>query len=98
VRVFALANGVATANTMQRMDELAKKGVFDPKDANAWKEGYSLIQAIRMRSHQELLNRGEELTNLIDPNDLNPLDRRILRESFRQAQRLQQKLELTYQL
>jgi len=98
VRVFALANGVATANTLERMNELARKGVFDPKDANAWKEAYSLIQAIRMRSHQELLNQGEELTNFIDPDDLNPLDRRILRESFRQAQRLQQKLELTYQL
>ena len=98
VRVFALANGVETANTLERMDELAKKGVFDPKDANAWKEGYSLIQAIRMRAHQEMLAKGEELTNYIDPDDLNPLDRRILRESFRQAQRLQQKLEVTYQL
>jgi CBS domain-containing protein len=97
-RVFALANGVAQANTLERMDQLAKKGVFDPKDANAWKEAYSLIQAIRMRSHQELLNRSEPLTNYINPDDLNPLDRRILRESFRQAQRLQQKLELTYQL
>lgn len=98
VRVFALANGVETANTLERMDELAKQGFFDDKDANAWKEAYSLIQAIRMRAHQEMLNRGEELTNYIDPDDLNPLDRRILRESFRQAQRLQQKLELTYQL
>jgi len=97
-RVFALANGVAEANTLERMDQLAKKGVFDPKDANAWKEAYSLIQAIRMRSHQELLNRNEPLSNYINPDDLNPLDRRILRESFRQAQRLQQKLELTYQL
>jgi CBS domain-containing protein len=98
VRVFALANGVAEANTLERMDQLAKKGVFDQKDANAWKEAYSLIQAIRMRSHQELLNRDEPLSNYINPDDLNPLDRRILRESFRQAQRLQQKLELTYQL
>jgi len=97
-RVFALANGVAEANTLERMDQLAKKGVFDPKDANAWKEAYSLIQAIRMRSHQELLNRNEPLSNYINPDDLNPLDRRILRESFRQAQRLQQKLEVTYQL
>ncbi|MDI9246809.1 putative nucleotidyltransferase substrate binding domain-containing protein [Marinobacter sp. CHS3-4] len=97
-RVFALANGVAQANTLERMDQLAKKGVFDPKDANAWKEAYSLIQAIRMRSHQELLNRNEPLSNYINPDDLNPLDRRILRESFRQAQRLQQKLEVTYQL
>ncbi|MCK0164701.1 putative nucleotidyltransferase substrate binding domain-containing protein [Marinobacter sp. S6332] len=98
VRVFALANGVKNANTLERMDELVGKGIFDDKDANAWKDAYSLIQAIRMRSHQEMLERGEELTNFIDPNDLNPLDRRILRESFRQAQRLQQKLELAYQL
>lgn len=98
VRVFALANGVATANTLERMTELAKKGIFDEKDANAWQEGYSLIQAIRMRAHQEQLQQGEELSNYINPDNLNPLDRRILRESFRQAQRLQQKLEVTYQL
>ena len=98
VRVFALANGVATANTLERMAELAKKGIFDGKDANAWQEAYSLIQAIRMRAHQEQLKNGEELSNYINPDNLNPLDRRILRESFRQAQRLQQKLEVTYQL
>ncbi|MEX2475894.1 putative nucleotidyltransferase substrate binding domain-containing protein [Marinobacter sp.] len=98
VRVFALANGVEEANTLERMDRLVAKEVFDPKDANAWKEGYSLIQAIRMRAHQEMLERGEPLSNYINPDDLNPLDRRILRESFRQAQRLQQKLEVTYQL
>lgn len=98
VRVFALANGVATANTLERMEELAKKGIFNDKDANAWQEAYSLIQAIRMRAHQEQLKNGEELSNYINPDNLNPLDRRILRESFRQAQRLQQKLEVTYQL
>jgi CBS domain-containing protein len=98
VRVFALANGVEAANTLERMDHLVDKGAFDFKDADAWKDSYSLIQAIRMRAHQEMLNRNEELTNYIDPNELNPLDQRILRESFRQAQRLQQKLELTYQL
>lgn len=98
VRVFALANGIENANTRERMNELVQKGVFDAKDADAWRDAYSLIQAIRMRSHQEMLNRGEELTNYINPDDLNPLDKRILRESFRQAQRLQQKLEVTYQL
>ncbi len=98
VRVFALAHGVAAANTLERIDELAKQEVFDTKDANAWKEAYSLIQAIRMRAHQEMLAKNDDLTNYIDPDDLNPLDRRILRESFRQAQRLQQKLEITYQL
>ena len=98
IRVFALANGIKAANTLERLNELAKKGIFDNKDAGAWKESYSLIQAIRMRAHQDMLANDEPLTNYIDPDDLNPLDRRILRESFRQAQRLQQKLELAYQL
>ena len=98
IRVFALANGVAAANTLERMDDLARKGVFDAKDASAWHKSYSLIQALRMRAHNQMLENDEPLTNYIDADDLNPLDRRILREAFRQAQRLQQKLELTYQL
>ncbi|WP_166252456.1 putative nucleotidyltransferase substrate binding domain-containing protein [Marinobacter salicampi] len=97
-RVFALANGIGEPNTLERMDRLAVKGIFDRKDANAWKEAYSLIQALRMRAHQEQLEKGLPLSNYINPDDLNPLDKRILRESFRQAQRLQQKLETTYLL
>lgn len=98
IRVFALANGISAANTLERMDELAEKGVFNAKDASAWRKSYSLIQAIRMRAHNEMLEKDEPLTNYIDADALNPLDQRILREAFRQAQRLQQKLELTYQL
>ncbi len=98
IRVFALAHQVESANTLERLDALADKRVFDRKDANAWKEAYSLIQAIRMRAHQEQLKQHKPLSNFINPDDLNPLDRRILRESFRQAQRLQQKLEVAYQL
>ncbi len=97
-RVFALANGIGEPNTLERIERLASIGFFDRKDANAWKEAYSLIQAIRMRAHQQMLGKNQPLSNRINPDDLNPLDRRILRESFRQAQRLQQKLETNYLL
>ena len=36
--------------------------------------------------------------NRLDPNDLNELDRRILKEAFRQARKLQSRLKLDYQL
>ena len=71
---------------------------MDSKDANAWVESYGLIQLLRMRNHQELSRAGKELTNRISPSQLNQLDQRILRESFRQAKRLQHKLEVTYTL
>ena len=41
---------------------------------------------------------GRPYSNRLDPDTLNHLDRRILRESFRQAQRLQSSLAVRYQL
>jgi signal-transduction protein with cAMP-binding, CBS, and nucleotidyltransferase domain len=41
---------------------------------------------------------GVQGDNLIDPNDLNELDRRILKESFRQARKIQTRLKLDYQV
>ena len=71
---------------------------MDSKDANAWIESYGLIQLLRMRNHQELSRTDQELTNRVAPSQLNQLDQRILREAFRQAQRLQHKLEVAYAL
>lgn len=51
-----------------------------------------------MQHHQAQARAAQAYSNRIDPDDLNHLDRRILRESFRQAQRLQSSLALRYQL
>ena len=41
---------------------------------------------------------GDQGDNLINPDDLNELDRRILKESFRQARKIQTRLKLDYQV
>ncbi|MNW14417.1 putative nucleotidyltransferase substrate binding domain protein [compost metagenome] len=51
-----------------------------------------------MQQHQHQARQGLPYSNRLDPDTLNHLDRRILRESFRQAQRLQSSLALRYQL
>lgn len=97
-RILSLGHGIIESNTIDRIHALVKCGVMDSKDANAWIESYGLIQLLRMRNHQELSRTGKQLTNRISPAQLNQLDQRILRESFRQAKRLQHKLEITYTL
>lgn len=97
-RILSLGQGIIESNTIDRIKGLVKCGAMDEKDANAWIESYGLIQLLRMRNHQELSRAGEELSNRISPSELNQLDQRILRESFRQAQRLQHKLEVMYAL
>ena len=76
----------------------AAKGVIEAQDGAAYEEAYHFIQQTRMQQHQ--LQARDELpySNRVDPDHLNHLDRRILRESFRQAQRLQGSLAMRYQL
>ncbi|MEH6492708.1 putative nucleotidyltransferase substrate binding domain-containing protein [Halopseudomonas sp.] len=97
-RLLALANGITASNTLTRLQMLRDAGVIEPLDADAYVEAYQFIQLVRMQQHQQQDASGKTLSNRIDPDQLNHLDRRILRESFRQAKRLQASLALRYNL
>ena len=77
---------------------MRQRGVLDPLDADAYIEGYQFIQLVRMQQHQQQDREQRPFSNRLDPDSLNQLDRRILRESFRQAKRLQGSLALRYNL
>jgi CBS domain-containing protein len=97
-RIFALANRVPATNTVQRLRAAAAAGALDGDDVAAWVSAYHYIQLLRMRIHQDQLKHSTELSNRIDPDALNELDRRILKEAFRQGRKLQSKLATDYQL
>ncbi len=97
-RLLALANGIEATNTLQRLRQLVAKQVIDKLDGAAYEEAYHFIQQTRMQQHQRQTRDNQAWSNRIDPDSLNDLDRRILRESLRQAQRLQASLTLRYQL
>ncbi len=97
-RVLCYAENLPAVNTFERLEALRDAGRLDANDVNAWLEAYGLLHLLRMRHHQERMASGQPLDNRLNPDTLNPLDARILRESFRQAQRLQQSLALAYQL
>lgn len=98
IRVLALSHGIENSNTLERIRQLVSKGVIERLDGDAYAEAYHFIQQIRMQQHQQQARNGLAYSNRIDPAELNHLDRRILRESFRQAQRLQASLTFRYQL
>ena len=97
-RLLALGHGIATCNTLDRLRQLVEREVIDEKDGAAYEEAYHFIQQTRMQQHQQQARDGRPYSNRLDPDNLNHLDRRILRESFRQAQRLQSSLAVRYQL
>ncbi|GAB6040065.1 putative nucleotidyltransferase substrate binding domain-containing protein [Endothiovibrio diazotrophicus] len=97
-RIYALAHGVGETNTGARLAAMVEKGVMRAADVEAWNEAYHYIQLLRMRTHQRQAGEGRPMSNHLDPDSLNELDQRILKEAFRQARKLQLKLSLEYQL
>ena len=111
-RIFALKHGVSAANTAERIRLAAPKMRMQPEEAGAIVDGFHFIQLLRLRSretataHHALppgsytLDEGAATThpNRVNPDDLNELDRRILKEALRQARKLQSRLELDFQL
>lgn len=97
-RILALSRRIGSTGTVARLQGAASAGAIDPADAAAWIDAYDYIRFLRMRCNAEQAQAGGPLGNRVDPSRLNDLDRRILRESFKEARRLQQKLALDYQL
>jgi CBS domain-containing protein len=97
-RLLALAHGIEAGNTLDRLRQLVTRQIIDTLDGAAYEEAYHFIQQARMQQHQRQSRENRPYSNRVDPDSLNDLDRRILRESLRQAQRLQASLALRYQL
>lgn len=97
-RIYSLATGCPQTNTLKRLREIAGPLRIGAQDAEAYGDAFLFIQLLRLRLHHEQCERGEKLTNRVDPDSLNNLDRRILKEAFRQARKLQTKLALDYQV
>ncbi len=97
-RVLALAHGVDAASTAKRLRRTAKfpGGAGDGVDSLI--DAFHYIQLLRLR-HQHLeTGQGRPGDNRIFIGRLNQLDRRILKEAFRQAKALQQRIKMNYQL
>lgn len=95
-RIFSLTAGIPATNTVERLRNAGSQWKLDAAEVEAWIGAFHFIQLLRLRLQHEQGRRGEELSNHIDPYKLNELEQRILKESFRQARKLQGLLEQYY--
>ncbi|HWS74784.1 MAG TPA: DUF294 nucleotidyltransferase-like domain-containing protein [Quisquiliibacterium sp.] len=94
-RLLALANGVPVTGTAERLHALVELGAIPAAEAHAWTDAFQFLQSLRLRVQHDL-PAGVENPNLLDTRQLSELDRRILKEAFRQARKLQQRLAVDY--
>ncbi|MBL8397110.1 MAG: CBS domain-containing protein [Candidatus Accumulibacter sp.] len=97
-RVFALARQVEATNTVNRLKRGGALMNLPEEEIAASIDGFNFLQLLRLRHQHFEQEQGREGDNLIRPAELNEIERRILKETFRQARKLQTRLRLDYQL
>lgn len=97
-RILSLAAGDRHTATAERLRTAAQARGLDAGEAAAWVDAFHFVQMLRLRHQQDQLARGVPPDNFLRPDRLNPLDRRILKEAFRQSRILQQRLRLDFRL
>jgi CBS domain-containing protein len=97
-RIFALAAGSPQTNTAKRLRAAAHALKIPDQELADWNRAFHFLQLLRLRHQHAQLRAGRTPDNHLDPDTLNPLDRRILKEALRQARKVQTRLALDYDL
>lgn len=97
-RIFALAAGSPQTNTAKRLREAARALNIPDGELADWNRAFHFLQLLRLRHQHGQQRAGQTPDNHLDPDTLNPLDRRILKEALRQARKVQARLAMDYQL
>ena len=96
-RIYALQYLIPATGTAARMRAFIATVGIDQDEIAAVLDAFFFIQILRLRHDIFDADDGASSPNRINPDRLNPLERRILKEALRSARRVQKRLALDYQ-
>lgn len=82
-RSLALEHGVRETNTIDRIQQLAGKGLFDAGFGRDLIEAFDFMSLLRLRGHLAAWEQGVAGDNYIAPARLGALERNLLRDSLK---------------
>ncbi len=97
-RIFSLAYGIDAYSTAQRLRLYGEAAGVRPETVEGWVQAFHFLLLLRLQHQQQAIDQGQPPDNSIDPKTLSGLDRRILKETLRQARKLQSRLAESYRI
>jgi CBS domain-containing protein len=82
-RSLALAAGVTSASTRERLHSVATSGLLARSDAELLLQAFGVLSELRINHQVDQLRRGVPPDDYLDPARLTRLERSALRETFR---------------
>lgn len=98
IRSLSLEHKLFKTNTIQRIMELNNVGEIDDEFKQELIEAFNFLNTIKLKSNLDKLDAAEEINNYINPDDLNTMEKDLLKDSFKIVNKLKKKLEHHYKL
>lgn len=91
-RILALAAGVRSVATSERLRQAGELLDLPKKRVDSWINAFQFLQMLRLHLQERQISQGKTPDNLVVPEQLTALERRILHESLAEARWLQRSI------
>ena len=98
IRALCLEHHILKTNTSKRINILTEKGVFDEETAQELIMAFNFLSNLKLKSNLKKLDKSEEMDNYINPDNLNTMEKDLLKDSFKIVTKLKKKLEYHFKL
>jgi PAS domain S-box-containing protein len=95
-RLYALREGIAETNTIDRLDRLAEKKVLTASGHEELVQAYEYLMHIRLRHQAEALREHRKADNLVPVRRLTNLEERMVKQMFSQISTIQKKISFDF--
>jgi len=98
VRSLSLEKNLLNVNTIKRIQTLTEEGIFDEEFAQELIMAFNFLSNLKLKSNLEKLDKNETIDNYINPDNLNTMQKDLLKDSFKIVNKLKKKLEYHFKL
>ncbi len=96
-RVYALAGGIASVNTHERLEAAQRMGAISQDGGTDMLGALEYISAIRLRHQARQIREGQAPDNFVPPSQLSHFERKHLKDAFVAVRTIQSALAQRYQ-
>jgi CBS domain-containing protein len=82
VKLLAFYAGVAEANTLERLQRLAEKGVIPVDRSEFIAQAFETFLGLKIQNNLLNLDEGRDFSNNVNPSDMNTRQKQLLKDSF----------------
>ncbi|MGE3591740.1 MAG: putative nucleotidyltransferase substrate binding domain-containing protein [Arcobacter sp.] len=98
IRSLSIENKIFNTNTNKRIKKLTELGVLEEEFAKELTMAFNFLTNLKLKSNLEKLDKKSDIDNYINPDNLNTMEKDLLKESFKIVNKLKKKLEFHFKL